>query len=94
MNSRMLLLAVAGIDESYVRESERSDEVAAEFRANRIRKRRAFAAAHLKPFGLFALAYAAFSAFMQLCGYSLVIDIAVFTVGIIAVAISTTRIKL
>lgn len=45
MNSRMLLLAVAGIDESYVRESERSDEVAAEFRANRIRKRRAFAAA-------------------------------------------------
>ena len=57
-------------------------------------RRRAFAAAHLKPFGLFALAYAAFSAFMQLRGYSLVIDIAVFTVGIIAVAISTTRIKL
>jgi len=57
-------------------------------------RRRAFAAAHLKPFGIFALGYAAFSAFMQLRGYSLVIDIAVFTVGIIAVALSTTRIKL
>lgn len=57
-------------------------------------RRRAFAAAHLKRFGLFALGYAAFSAFMQLRGYSFVIDIAVFTVGIIAVAVSTIRIKL
>ena len=57
-------------------------------------RRRTFAAAHLKPFGLFALGYAAFSAFMQLRGYSFVIDIAVFTVGIIAVAVSTIRIKL
>lgn len=56
--------------------------------------RRAFAAAHLKRFGLFALGYAAFSALTQLRGCSLVIDIAVFTVGISAVAISTVRIKL
>ena len=57
-------------------------------------RRRAFALAHLKPFGLFALGYAVFSAFTQLQGYGFVIDIAVFTAGIIAVAISTIRIRL
>ena len=45
MNGRVMLLAIAGIDEAYVRESERSDAVAAEIRANRIRKRRALVAA-------------------------------------------------
>ena len=57
-------------------------------------RRRAFAAAHLKAFGRFALGYATFSAFMQLRGYSFVIDIVVFTVGLIAVAVSTVNIKL
>ncbi len=57
-------------------------------------RRREFAAAHLRAFGRFAVGYAAFSAFMQLRGDSFVIDIAVFTVGLIAAAVSTIKIKL
>ena len=57
-------------------------------------RRREFAAAHMRAFGRFAVGYAALSAFMQLRGYSFVVDIVVFTVGLIVAAISTLRIKL
>ena len=57
-------------------------------------RRRAFAAAHLRAFGWFALGYAAFSAVTQLSGCSHVLDIVVFIVGLIAAAASTLRVKL
>ena len=45
MNSRDLLCAIAGTDESYVRESERFSAIAAEFSANRKKIRKSAAAA-------------------------------------------------
>lgn len=57
-------------------------------------RRRAFAAAHLRAFARFAAGYLLFSAFMQWRRFNYTIDIIVFTVGLIATAVSTIRIKL
>ena len=57
-------------------------------------RRRAFAMAHLKPFGLAALGYIVFSVIMQLCGVHFWIDIVVFCVALIGAAISTMKVKL
>ena len=57
-------------------------------------RRRAFAAAHLRAFARFAAGYFLFSAFMQWRQFSYTFDIVVFTVGLIATAVSTIRIKL
>ena len=57
-------------------------------------RRRAFAAAHLRVFARFAAGYALFSAVTQLTGVHYAVDIAVFTVGLIAAAASTVRFKL
>ena len=47
MNGRMLLYAIAGIDEAYLRESEQFSEVAAGIKADRKRKRQAMTAVGL-----------------------------------------------
>ena len=57
-------------------------------------RRRDFARAHLTRFGYFALGYALFSIFTQLRGLNVTIDIVVFCVGLVAVALSTLKIKL
>lgn len=57
-------------------------------------RRRAFAQAHLARFGYFALGYALFSAFTQLRGLNIAIDGVVFCVGLVAVALTTIKIKL
>ena len=57
-------------------------------------RRRAFAMAHLKPFAVVALGYAAFTMVMHLCGVHFWIDIAVFCIALTGAAFSTIKIKL
>ena len=57
-------------------------------------RRRAFAAAHVKPFARFGVGYLLFSAIMHACGASIWIDIAVFCVGLIVAAFSTIHVRL
>ena len=47
-----------------------------------------------KRFALFALSYLVFSLIMQLMGWSMLIDIIIYTIGIVAVSISCTTVKL
>ena len=57
-------------------------------------RRRAFAAAHLRVFGRFALGYVVFSAIMQWRGVTWGVDLAVFCVGLIVAAVGTLKVKL
>ena len=53
-----------------------------------------YAFRHFVRFGIFAVAYIAFSAILHLLQIGIWIDIVVFCVGLIAVAVSTVKIKL
>ena len=53
-----------------------------------------YAFRHFIRFGIFAVAYVAFSAIMQVLKVGMWVDIVIFSIGLIAVAISTVKIKL
>ena len=53
-----------------------------------------FALRHLVHFGVFSAPYLVFTIVAQILGWPFWIDIVVFTVGIIAAAVSTVRIRL
>ena len=57
-------------------------------------RRRAYALTHFKRFGGFAAAFVLFSIVMHGLGWSYWIDFAVASVGIIATAVGTIRVKL
>ena len=57
-------------------------------------RRKAFAKKHLKRFGMFALLYLVYSVVAQLIQVPYGVDIAVATVGMVVVAISTIKFKL
>lgn len=57
-------------------------------------RRKAFAMRHLVYFGVFSAPYLVFTIVAQILGWPFWIDIVVFTVGIIAAAVSTVRIRL
>ena len=57
-------------------------------------RRRAFALAHLRRFGIFALCLLAFSCAAALSGLSQWVDFALGTAGLVAVAVSTVRLRL
>lgn len=58
------------------------------------KRRKAFAAAHMKRFGIFALAYLVYSILSILIGLPSALDVVVVVIGIVVVAISTINIKL
>ena len=57
-------------------------------------QRRAFAMVYLKKFGKFALIYLAFSVLAQCIRLHIVFDVLIACIGLVAVAISTIKIKL
>lgn len=57
-------------------------------------RRKEFAKKHLKRFGIFALLYLVYSVVAQLVQMSYGVDIAVATVGMVVVAISTIKFEL
>lgn len=57
-------------------------------------RRKAFAAAHMKRFGIFALAFLIYSIISIFIGLPSALDVVICVIGIVAVALSTIKIKL